>query len=93
MTQPTIVVITAASLDGRVALGPGRTQWDELEDPRNEEPYGGGGAMYTSPPLVQHFGLAAGKRYRVEVLFPASGKRVVVDKVALAQTSTIREPE
>ncbi len=44
MHRPTIVVITAASLDGRVALGPNRTQWDELDDPRNEEPYGGGGA-------------------------------------------------
>ena len=44
MERPTIVVITAASLDGRVALGPGRTQWDELDDPRNAEPYGGGGA-------------------------------------------------
>jgi riboflavin biosynthesis pyrimidine reductase len=41
--RPYIVVITAASLDGRVALGPNRTQWDELEDPRNREPYGGGG--------------------------------------------------
>jgi riboflavin biosynthesis pyrimidine reductase len=44
MNKPTIVVITAASLDGRVALGPDRTQWDELDDPRNEEPYGAGGA-------------------------------------------------
>jgi riboflavin biosynthesis pyrimidine reductase len=43
-SRPTIIVITAASLDGRVALGPQRTQWDELDDPRNAEPYGGGGA-------------------------------------------------
>jgi riboflavin biosynthesis pyrimidine reductase len=27
-----------------VALGPNRTQWDELDDPRNQEPYGRGGA-------------------------------------------------
>ena len=27
-----------------MALGPGRTQWDELDDPRNVEPYGAGGA-------------------------------------------------
>ena len=44
MNRPIIIVITAASLDGRVALGPDRTQWDELDDPRNQEPYGGGGA-------------------------------------------------
>jgi len=44
LKRPTIIVLTAASLDGRVALGPNRTQWDELDDPRNQEPYGGGGA-------------------------------------------------
>ncbi len=44
MDRPTIVVLTAASLDGRVALGPNRTQWEELDDPRNQEPYGAGGA-------------------------------------------------
>jgi riboflavin biosynthesis pyrimidine reductase len=42
--RPYVVVVTAASLDGRVALGPNRTQWDELDDPRNQEPYGRGGA-------------------------------------------------
>ena len=31
-------------MDGRMALGPNRTQWEELDDPRNEEPYGGSGA-------------------------------------------------
>lgn len=44
MNRPAIVVLTAASLDGRVALAPNRTQWDELDDPRNAESYGGGGA-------------------------------------------------
>jgi riboflavin biosynthesis pyrimidine reductase len=44
VSRPRIVVISAASLDGRMALGPDRTQWDELDDPRNAEPYGAGGA-------------------------------------------------
>jgi len=44
MSRPRIVVLSAASLDGRMALGPDRTQWDELDDPRNADPYGGGGA-------------------------------------------------
>ena len=44
MQRPYIVVVTAASLDGRVALGSNRTQWDELDDPRNQEPFGRGGA-------------------------------------------------
>ena len=44
LDRPTIVVLVAASLDGRTALGPNRTQWEEMDDPRNEEPYGGGGA-------------------------------------------------
>lgn len=44
MDRPFIVIVSAASLDGRMALGPNRTQWEELDDPRNEEPYGGGGA-------------------------------------------------
>lgn len=44
MPRPYIVVITAASLDGRVALGSNRTQWEELDDPRNQEPYGAGGS-------------------------------------------------
>ncbi len=44
MDRPYIVVLTAASLDGRTALGPNRTQWEEMEDPRNEEPYGGSDA-------------------------------------------------
>lgn len=37
-------MVAAASLDGRTALGPNRTQWDELDDPRNASPYGGDGA-------------------------------------------------
>lgn len=44
MDRPEIVVLVAASLDGRTALGPNRTQWEEMADPRNEGPYGGSGA-------------------------------------------------
>lgn len=44
MDRPFIVVVAAASLDGRTALGPNRTQWDELDDPRNKTPYAGDGA-------------------------------------------------
>lgn len=43
MERPYIFVVVSASLDGRMALGPNRTQWEELDDPRNEAPYGGSG--------------------------------------------------
>lgn len=43
MERPHIFVLVSASLDGRMALGPNRTQWEELDDPRNEAPYGGSG--------------------------------------------------
>jgi riboflavin biosynthesis pyrimidine reductase len=35
MKRPYVTILVSASLDGRVALGPHRTQWEEMEDPRN----------------------------------------------------------
>ena len=54
---------------------------------------GGGGAMYTCSPLEQHFGLPGEGRYTVEVLFPATGKRVSLPDVSAAQMITVEEPE
>jgi riboflavin biosynthesis pyrimidine reductase len=42
--RPYIVVLVSISLDGRVALGPNRTQWEELADPRGEVSPGAGDA-------------------------------------------------
>ena len=42
----------------------------------------GGGSMYNCPPLEQHFGLPAGRTYRLEVLFPVSGRTVRRDVTA-----------
>lgn len=36
MQRPKIITLTSPSIDGRVALGPNRTQWDEMADPRNQ---------------------------------------------------------
>ena len=36
MNRPRIIVLTSASLDGRLALGPNRTQKEEMADPRNQ---------------------------------------------------------
>jgi len=36
MNKPKVITLNTASLDGRVALGPNRTQWEELTDPRRE---------------------------------------------------------
>lgn len=35
MNRPHIVVLVSAAVDGRVALGPHRTQWEEMADPRS----------------------------------------------------------
>lgn len=56
------------------------------------EVLGGGGAMYTCPVLEQHFGVPASGKYTVDVLFPASGKRVTLPGVAASQVLTVEEP-
>ena len=38
LERPYIVVQVSASVDGRTALGPNRTQWEEMDDPRNRVP-------------------------------------------------------
>jgi hypothetical protein len=38
MNGPYIVVRVSTSVDGRVALGPNRTWWDDLADPRCKTP-------------------------------------------------------
>lgn len=35
MNRPFIVVLSAASLDGRISLGPNRTMWQDMEDSRS----------------------------------------------------------
>ncbi len=51
-----------------------------------------GSGVFTSPPLVQHFGLRAGKKYDVVVYFPTTKRKVVSRGVATAQAITITEP-
>lgn len=36
--RPFVSVLVAASLDGRISLGPNRTMWDDMADPRNSLP-------------------------------------------------------
>lgn len=36
MNKPKVITLNAASLDGRVALGPNRTQWQEMTDHRSQ---------------------------------------------------------
>ena len=33
--RPQVITLMSASVDGRTALGPGRSQWEELDDPRS----------------------------------------------------------
>ncbi|MDQ7793055.1 MAG: dihydrofolate reductase family protein [bacterium] len=40
MNRPFIVVQVAASADGRIAIGPNLTMWDEMDDPRTQVPGG-----------------------------------------------------
>lgn len=35
MPRPSVVALMSASLDERTALGPGRSQWEEMDDPRS----------------------------------------------------------
>jgi len=44
MARPSVVVLMSASLDGRTALGPGRSQWEEMDDPRGAMSEGAGDA-------------------------------------------------
>jgi riboflavin biosynthesis pyrimidine reductase len=41
-----LVIQTSTSVDGRVALGPSRTWWDDLEDPRCKNPDPGNDALW-----------------------------------------------
>ncbi len=52
----------------------------------------GGGSMYSGEIVQQHVGVARGKTYTVEALFPVTGKRVTLTGVAAAQTLVIEEP-
>ncbi len=36
MKRPRVVVRVAATVDGRISLSPGMTQWDEIADPRTK---------------------------------------------------------
>lgn len=42
MDRPTIIVLASASLDGRISLGPNRTQWEDMADPRGAVSEGAG---------------------------------------------------
>lgn len=42
MNRPDVVILMSASFDGRTALGPGRSQWEEMDDPRGAVSEGGG---------------------------------------------------
>jgi len=44
MARPKVVLLMSASLDGRTALAPGRSQWEELDDPRSAATEGAGEA-------------------------------------------------
>ncbi len=52
-----------------------------------------GSGVFSSPPLVQHFGLSRRKKYDVVVTFPTTKRRVVLRGVATAQTLTVTEPK
>lgn len=53
----------------------------------------GGGSMYSGAILQQHIGVTREKTYTVEVLFPVSGKRVVLSDVTAPQILTIEEED
>ena len=40
--RPQVITLMSASVDGRTALGPGRSQWEELDDPRSAVSEGSG---------------------------------------------------
>ncbi len=42
MARPSVVFLMSTSVDGRTALGPGRSQWEELADPRTSMSEGAG---------------------------------------------------
>jgi 2,5-diamino-6-(ribosylamino)-4(3H)-pyrimidinone 5'-phosphate reductase len=46
LDRPYIVVQISVSADGRVALGPNRTWWDDMDDPRCKEPDPGNDALW-----------------------------------------------
>ena len=37
MNRPHIIVNVVASVDGRIAIGPNMTMWDQMSDPRLDE--------------------------------------------------------
>ena len=51
-----------------------------------------GSGVFTSPPLVQHFGLSRWKKYDVVVYFPTSKRKVVLLGIRTAQTLKVTEP-
>ena len=51
-----------------------------------------GSGVFTSPPLLQHFGLDARKKYDIVVYFPMTKRTVVVLGKRTAQTLKVTEP-
>jgi 2,5-diamino-6-(ribosylamino)-4(3H)-pyrimidinone 5'-phosphate reductase len=46
LNRPYLVVQISTSVDGRVALGPNRTWWDDMDDPRCKAPDKGHEALW-----------------------------------------------